>query len=71
MYAISCLPFVVVNGLLTGSWIEGEIVWYNNAHNLGIRLGTIPIEDLVYSMMMLLSNVFWFEIFKGKYINAN
>ncbi len=54
MYLVSVLPFLLMNGVLTGSGIPGEVVWYNEAHILGVRLGTIPLEDLYYSLLMLL-----------------
>ena len=66
MYLVTLLPFFIVNGLLTGSFIPGEVVSYDDAQNLGIRLGTIPVEDLVYGLLMLLMNVTWFEYFKNK-----
>ena len=44
----------MVNGLLTGSLIENQVVWYNNNENLSFRLGTIPVEDVFYALLMLL-----------------
>lgn len=52
-YAILLLPFLVVNGILTGTGLEREVVWYNEAHILGPRILTIPIEDVFYGMLML------------------
>ncbi|MDH5379827.1 MAG: lycopene cyclase domain-containing protein [Cyclobacteriaceae bacterium] len=58
------LPFFIVNGILTGSWIEGEIVWYNNLENIGFRMGTIPVEDTFYGMLMLLLTIWGFKASK-------
>ena len=66
MYFVTLIPFFIVNGLLTGSFISEEVVFYDNAQNLGIRLGTIPVEDMVYGMLMLLMNVTWFEWLKSR-----
>lgn len=52
-YLVLLIPFGVVNGLLTGSWLEQPVVLYNDAENLGIRLGTIPAEDVFYGLLLI------------------
>lgn len=56
-FLIILIPFLAVNGILTGSLIEGEVVWYNNSENLGIRVFTIPIEDFAYGFSLILFNL--------------
>jgi lycopene cyclase domain-containing protein len=65
-YIFVLIPFFMVNGILTGSFIEREVVWYNDTENLGIRIGTIPVEDVFYGMLLLLMNVSVFEWLQRK-----
>jgi lycopene cyclase domain-containing protein len=67
-FFIILIPFFIVNGILTGSWISDQVVWYNDAENLGFRLGTIPVEDSVYALLLLLMNVGFYEYFKAQKI---
>ena len=60
-FLVMLIPFFIVNGVLTGSWIDNQVVWYNNAENLGIRMGTIPVEDSIYAYSMILMNLYFFE----------
>lgn len=57
-FLVMLVPFFIVNGILTGSFIENEVVWYTNSENLNIRLFTIPIEDSVYAFTLILLNLF-------------
>lgn len=54
-FVVILVPFFVINGVLTGTGITDEVVWYNNSENLDIRLFTIPIEDVIYTLGMLLT----------------
>lgn len=56
-FIIMLVPFLIVNGVLTGSFIENEVVWYNNAENLNFRIFTIPIEDFTYAFTLILTNL--------------
>lgn len=50
---ITFIPFVVVNGILTSL----PIVWYSDGAILGIRVGSIPVEDFLYSWSLLTLNL--------------
>ena len=58
VYAILLLPFLIVNGVLTGTGLEEPVVLYNDAANLNIRILTIPVEDVFYGFEMILLNLF-------------
>ncbi|MBC5994598.1 lycopene cyclase domain-containing protein [Pontibacter cellulosilyticus] len=61
-YLVHLVPFLLVNGVLTYL----PIVWYNNAYNLGIRIISIPVEDTMYSMLMLLVTISIYEGIKQR-----
>ncbi len=67
IYPILLFPFIIVNGILTGTALENPIVWYNDNENLGIRLLTIPIEDFFYGFELILLNIFIYEFLNKKF----
>ncbi len=68
-FLVILIPFFIVNGILTGSFIDNQIVWYNDVENLGIRIFTIPIEDTVYALTLILTNLLFVEYFQNKLIS--
>src|SRR5690606_14166341 len=79
MYLVILIPFIATNGILTGLdfWkydllnldpqsVNDQIVWYDNSENLGIRLFSIPIDDISYGLTMLLLVTTIYEAFSAK-----
>ncbi len=62
-YSIILIPFLIVNGFLT----KLPVITYNNTENLGIRIYTIPVEDIFYGMLLILMNVAIYEKLKSKH----
>ena len=61
-YVIHLIPFLIVNGILTSM----PVVMYNDAENFGLRLGTIPVEDTIYSLLLFLMNINLYEYLKAR-----
>ena len=69
-YLVMVIPFLIVNGLLTGI----PVLLYNDAENLGFRIfsflpwpmNNIPVEDIFYGMLLILMNVALFELLRNK-----
>ena len=61
---ISLIPFIIVNGILTG-YIDfnNPPVWYNNAEIIGLRFLTIPVEDFLYNFVLMYINYMLFEFY--------
>lgn len=60
-YLVTWIPFLLVNGVLTGGYTQEPVVIYNPDEYLGIRVTSIPLDDSVYNLLMLLGVVTLFE----------
>lgn len=67
-FLISLLPFLLVNGVLTGGFTDNPVVWYNDAARTPFRIFTIPAEDVLYSFTMIGLNILVFERLRKKTI---
>jgi lycopene cyclase domain-containing protein len=65
-YLILLVPFLIVNGLLTGTGLANPVVWYNNSETVRLRILTIPAEDVFYGMDLILLNVVLYRWFQSK-----
>jgi lycopene cyclase domain-containing protein len=61
-FFVSLIPFVIFDGIITAL----PIVSYNDSENMGIRLLTIPVEDMFYCLSMLLCPVILMDYFKQR-----
>jgi len=62
-YMISLVPFLLVNGVLTAL----PVVIYNDLENVGTRIYTIPVEDTMYMLLLLLMNTSIYEYLKKRW----
>jgi lycopene cyclase domain-containing protein len=69
-YLVAIIPFLIVNGILTGIATENPVVWYNENHIMGLRIITIPFEDLYYNYALFLPIIALYEFFKRKFGKA-
>lgn len=64
MFFFALIPFFIINSILTGGLSgisDNPIVWYNDGENLSIRIGTIPVEDIFYMLILLMGNYIIYE----------
>lgn len=79
-YIIVLIPFLLANGVLTGItfWeyslinlnpddVQNMIVWYNNDHNMGVRVFSVPLDDFFYALLLLGMNVSIYEWLLKRY----
>lgn len=62
VYAVLLVPFIIVNGILTGTGLQAPVVQYNKMEILNIYLFTIPVEDIFYGLELFLLNLFIYHV---------
>jgi len=67
IYLILLIPFFIINGILTGTGIEQAVFDYNPEAIVGIRIFSIPIEDMFYNFSLLLSPLVLTHIFEMRF----
>lgn len=67
VYAILLVPFLIVNGILTGSGLSEPVVIYNKTEIMNFRLFTIPFEDVFYGLELYLLNLALYKYLLKKY----
>ncbi len=60
-YLVTWIPFLMVNGVLTGGYTREPIVIYNPEEYLGLRITSVPFDDSIYNFLLLLMVVTLFE----------
>ena len=60
--------FAVIIGfkLLVNGYLTRHIVMYNSQFFMGIRIGTIPLEDFLFGFSMVTLSIVCWEYFKKK-----
>lgn len=64
-FFISLCPFFLINSIFTGATTLEPIVVYNPNEYLGIRVGTVPLDDFVYNFLLQFMVISLFERFKN------
>lgn len=64
-YFVSLLPFLLLNGVLTGGYTKAPVVMYNPEEFFGLRCFSIPVDDFIYCFAFLLSVITLYKSFKG------
>ena len=73
-FLIGFIGFFLVNSILTGIATREPVVIYNPEEYLGIRLITIPLDDVAYNFLLLLMSVTLYDFktfYSFQYKNSN
>ncbi|MBD3637949.1 MAG: lycopene cyclase domain-containing protein [Crocinitomicaceae bacterium] len=64
-FTFAFVPFLLVNGILTGFMLADPVVWYSYTQFSQLRMGTIPLEDALYGFSLITLNIVTYEYLKS------
>ncbi len=64
-YLIVWIPFLLVDGVLTGGYSAEPIVIYHLEEFMNIRITSVPLEDSIYGLLLLMLNMSLYKEFVG------
>jgi lycopene cyclase domain-containing protein len=60
-FLVTFIPFVLIDGILTGAFEAEPIIIYNPEEFMGYRIISLPLEDAIYLIPLMLANITFFE----------
>jgi lycopene cyclase domain-containing protein len=66
-FMVTMVPFLLVDGVLTGAFTQEPIIIYNINEFMDRRIVSVPIEDAIYLIPLMLGNVTYFEVYRRKH----
>jgi len=60
-FLVIIVPFLIVDGALTGGFTLEPIILYNPAEFMNLRIVSVPVEDAVYGFLHLFGVCYWLE----------
>ena len=70
-FLIGLIPFFIINSILTGIATLEPIVIYNPEEYLGMRIGTVPLDDFAYNFLMQFMIMSFYAYFKKIALKIN
>ena len=65
-YLITWIPFLIVDGILTGGYSQQPVVIYHPEEFLNLRITSVPFEDSIYGLLLLMLNISLYTHFEGE-----
>ncbi|MFT5859133.1 MAG: lycopene cyclase domain-containing protein [Flavobacteriaceae bacterium] len=61
-YLICLLPYLLTRYLLIGTEINPSSIWHNESHQLSIKIGTLPMEEIADGFALIVASTILYEI---------